>query len=212
LATERFNTVDPGVEKEMSTVSLLKEILEFNEKFVEDKEYEKYQTDKFPDKKMVIVSCMDTRLTELLPRALNLRNGDAKIIKNAGAIIAHPFGSIMRSILVAVYELGAQEVYVIGHHGCGMGGINPENTLKKIRESGISEDTIQTLEYSGIKLKHWLHGFDSVEESVRASVNVIRNHPLLSKNIPVHGLVIDPETGALELIVNGYEYVVDKAE
>ena len=70
--------------------------------------------------KMVIISCMDTRLVELLPKAMNMRNGDVKIIKVAGAVISHPFGSIMRSILVAVYELGADEVCVVGHHDCGM--------------------------------------------------------------------------------------------
>ena len=59
----------------------LDEILEFNKDFVENREYEKYKSSKYPDKKLVILSCMDTRLTELLPKALNLRNGDAKIVK-----------------------------------------------------------------------------------------------------------------------------------
>ena len=56
----------------------LDEIIAFNEKFVSEKEYLKYSTDKYPDKKLAIVSCMDTRLTELLPAALGLKNGDAK--------------------------------------------------------------------------------------------------------------------------------------
>ncbi|MCY9220783.1 carbonic anhydrase, partial [Bacillus licheniformis] len=50
----------------------------------------------------------------------------------------------------------------------------------------------------------WLKSFDSVEDSVRDSVSVIRNHPLMPEEVPVHGLVIDPETGRLDLIVNGY--------
>jgi len=37
---------------------------------------------------------MDTRLLELLPAALGLKNGDAQIIKNAGGVIAHPFGTL----------------------------------------------------------------------------------------------------------------------
>ena len=53
---------------------------------------------------------MDTRLTELLPAALGIKNGDVKIIKNAGGTITHPFGSAMRSLLVAIYELGIREV------------------------------------------------------------------------------------------------------
>lgn len=73
-------------------MSLLQDVLEFNKKFVEEKKYELYETSKFPNKKMVILSCMDTRLVELLPHALNLRNGDVKIVKNAGALVSHPFG------------------------------------------------------------------------------------------------------------------------
>ena len=49
---------------------------------------------------------MDTRLTELLPAALGIKNGDVKLIKNAGGVVMAPFGSVMRSLLVAVYELG----------------------------------------------------------------------------------------------------------
>ena len=49
---------------------MIDDILEFNKKFVESKGYEKYITNKYPDKKIAILSCMDTRLTELLPAAL----------------------------------------------------------------------------------------------------------------------------------------------
>ena len=76
-----------------NTLRTLDQMLEFNRRFVETKMYEPYATTRFPDKKMVIVTCMDTRLTELLPKAMNLKNGDAKIIKNAGAIITAPFGT-----------------------------------------------------------------------------------------------------------------------
>ena len=91
---------------------MLEEILEFNKKFVENKGYEKYITNKYPDKKIAILSCMDTRLTELLPAALGIHNGDVKIIKNAGAVISHPFGSVIRSLLVAIIELGVEEIMV----------------------------------------------------------------------------------------------------
>ena len=60
-------------------------ILAHNRAFVERREFERYATDKYPDKKLAIVSCMDTRLTALLLAALGLKNGDAKIIKVAGA-------------------------------------------------------------------------------------------------------------------------------
>lgn len=185
----------------------VKEILEFNKKFVESKDYEKYKTNKFPDKQLVVISCMDTRLVELLPKAMDLHNGDFKLIKSAGAVISHPFGSVMRSILVAIYELNATEVLVIGHYDCGMSNIHSEKMLAKMEERGISQETFAILKNSGIRLDKWLKGFDCVQEAVRGSVEMVKNHPLLPPGIAVHGLIIDPNTGKLDQVVDGYEHV-----
>ena len=48
---------------------MINEIMEYNKKFVENKAYEPYLTSKYPDKKLAILTCMDTRLIELLPAA-----------------------------------------------------------------------------------------------------------------------------------------------
>ena len=94
-------------------------ILAFNRQFVAEKAYEPYITDKYPARKLAILTCMDTRLTELLMKALGLRNGDAKVIKNAGGLILSETDSAIRSLLVAIYELGVEEVMVIHHSTCG---------------------------------------------------------------------------------------------
>jgi len=182
-------------------MSRLKEIMEYNKTFVENKRYEEYTTSKYPDKKIVILSCMDTRLIQLLPDAMNFKNGDVKIVKNAGGMITHPFGSIMRSIIVAIYELGAEEVYVVGHKGCGMSNVDGEAIIQKMTDQGISAEVFDLLKYSGIPVNQWLHGFDCVNEAIKESVDKIKNHPLVYDEIKVHGLVMDPETGKLEVIV-----------
>ena len=64
---------------------MIEDLLSYNEEFVKNKGYEPYQTSKYPDRRLAIVTCMDTRLIELLPAALGIKNGDAKIIKNAGS-------------------------------------------------------------------------------------------------------------------------------
>lgn len=184
-------------------MSSLKEILNFNDLFVSEKKYEPFITTKYPDKKIVILSCMDTRLVELLPKAMNLRNGDVKIVKSAGAIVNHPFGGIMRSLLVAVYELKADEVYIVGHYDCGMSSVDPDLMIEHMRERGIKQDTINLINYSGVDIKEWLRGFGDITTSVMKSVDLVRNHPLMPKNVPIHGLVIDPSTGRLDLISNG---------
>lgn len=187
-------------------MTILSEILNFNDTFVTKKQYEQYATTKFPDKRIVILTCMDTRLTELLPKAMNLKNGDAKIIKSAGAVVTHPFGGIMRSLLVAVYELQADEVYIVGHHDCGMSSVDTGRIIKKMVDRGIDETIFKTLKYSGIDMEDWLHGFGDVTESVKMSVDAVRNHPLMDTKVSVHGLVVHPDTGKLDIIIDGYKY------
>jgi len=188
-------------------MTILSEILSFNEGFVAEKEYEQYSTTKFPNKRIVILTCMDTRLIELLPKAMNLRNGDAKVIKSAGAVVTHPFGGIMRSILISIYELKADEVYIIGHHDCGMSSIDTTRIIKEMVGRGIDQSLFKTLKYSGIDMEEWLHGFTDVTRSVKMSVDAVRNHPLMDHNVPIHGLVVHPDTGQLDVIVDGYAYI-----
>src|SRR5260370_37965264 len=122
------------------TMTSVSEILDHNRSFIERKEYEAFRTDRFPDKKLVILTCMDTRLVELLPRAMGFRNGDIKLVKNAGAIVSHPFGSVMRSILVAIYELHAEAVVVGGHTRCGLMVPSCDRVLDPASARGSSGD------------------------------------------------------------------------
>lgn len=43
----------------------------------------------------------------------------------------------------------------------------------------------------------WLRGFDCVESSVEETVDLLRNHPLMPKDVVIKGYVINTETGEL---------------
>ena len=173
-------------------------IMAFNEAFVEGKQYEAYKTTKYPSKKLAILSCMDTRLTELLPAALNLKNGDIKIVKNAGAVVSHPFGSVMRSLLIAIYEQNVEGIMVIGHRDCGMQGLEPDDLIGKMEKRNISQEKIESIQYYGVDIHRWLRGFKDARQSVIETVKIIKNHPLVPENFSVYGFMIDPVTGKLE--------------
>lgn len=176
---------------------MINEMLAFNKQFVENKSYEKFVTSKYPDKKIAIVTCMDTRLVQLLPAALGIKNGDVKIIKNAGGTITNPFDSTVRSLLVAIYELGVNEIMIIGHTGCGVQGMDSQEMLHLMRERGIDEEHISLMKHCGIDLDSWLHGFEDTESAVLETVDLISRHPLVPKDVVVRGYIMDSTTGEL---------------
>ena len=174
---------------------MIDQILSFNRDFVARKAYEPFVTDKFPAKKLAVLTCMDTRLTELLPQALGLRNGDAKIIKNAGGLVLSEGDSAIRSLLVAVYELGVEEVMVVHHSGCGACHMTYDEFRPHMVERGIPAQTLAEWEARGVA--YWLEGFHDTEASVRRTVDAVRSHPLMPRDVTVRGFIIDSQTGAL---------------
>ena len=174
-------------------------VLAYNREFVTSKGYEPHLTDKFPDKKLAVLSCMDTRLSVLLQEALGLRNGDAKVIKNAGALVPSPWDSAMRSLIVAVYELGVEEIMVVAHTGCGACHMGFDHFRGEMLRRGIPEAALQRTD---VDLDAWLEGFHDTEKSVRGTVAAIAGHPLMPSDVSVRGFVIDSATGELTEILD----------
>lgn len=179
---------------------MIDEMIKYNEEFVRNGLYRRYAADKYPRKKLAVLSCMDTRLVELLPAALGIKNGDVKMIKNAGGMITDPFDTSVRSLLIAILELKVTEVMVIAHTGCGVAGITPDTIRGHLIERGISEESILQMERGGLDFQRWFQGFETPQEEVRRSVSILRSHPLIPSDITITGFVIDVETGRLRQI------------
>ncbi len=176
---------------------LLNQILEHNARFVAERER---PLSKSPAKKIALFTCMDTRLVEFLEPALGLRRGDAKVIKNAGATIVDPTGGVIRSLVVAVYALGCEEIFVVGHRDCGMTQLDEDVLEQQMLDRGVAPAAIAALQPS---LGEWVGAFRDPEGNVRHVVEILRANPLLPKDVPVHGLMFDPATGRLDLLVSG---------
>ena len=56
------------------------------------------------------------------------------------------------------------------------------------------------MHYCGIDFRKWLRGFDSVEDSVKETVDMLKNHPLMPKDVMIGGYVIDTETGKMTVL------------
>lgn len=176
------------------------EILQYNETFVRDGSYRSFAAGKYPRKKLAVLSCMDTRLVELLPAALGIKDGDVKMIKNAGGMITDPLDTSVRSLLIAVLELHVEEVMVITHTGCGVAAITPEDIRSRLLERGITEEAICQMEREGLDFNLWFQGFETPEAEAKRTVALLRSHPLIPSDIRIAGFVIDVQTGKLTAV------------
>lgn len=174
---------------------MIDEILKNNRRFVAGKGYERHITDGKPSGKTLIVTCMDTRLSVMLPEALGIKNGEVKIVKVAGGVILDDYDAVMRSIIVGIYELGIEEIMLIHHTDCGAGKMTGEHMKHLICER-VGADKVAEVERH-IDLSQWLDGFGDTEKSVRATMRRVKNHALVPGSITVRGFIIDSTTGAL---------------
>ena len=104
----------------------------------------------------------------------------------------------MRSLIVAIYELGVQEIMVVAHTQCGACHMSYSHFHHLMRERGITDETLHTIRECGIDLNHWLEGFHDTPTAVRKTVKTIQTHPLVPDDIVVRGFIIDSVTGLLE--------------
>ncbi len=172
-------------------MALLTDVLQHNARWVESR---LRPLTKVPQKKIVIFTCMDTRLVEFLEQAMGLGRGDAQVIKNAGNTLVDPGGGVVRSLVVAVYALGCEEIFVIGHTDCGMTQLNVAEIEEKMLARGVAEAAISRLRPS---LREWLGSFHDPIRNVERVVGLLRENPLMPADVPVHGLMFDPGSGQL---------------
>ena len=115
-------------------------------------------------------------------------------------MVISAFDSAMRSLIVAIYELCVEEIMVVAHSHCGACHMSFDHFHHEMIARGVTDETLDTIQKCGIDLHHWLEGFKDTPESVRKTVETIKTHPLVPKDIVVRGFIIDSETGELEEI------------
>lgn len=185
--------------RKVCRMALLDEIMAHNARFVADRER---PITKQPAKRIALFTCMDTRLVEFLEPAMGVGRGDAKVIKNAGNTLIDPTGGVIRSLVVAIFALGCEELYVIGHKDCGMAQIDEAELRRRMLTRGVPAEAIDALQPS---LREWLGAFHDPNGNVVRVVEMIKRNPLFPGDVPIHGLMFDPLSGRLEALINGYE-------
>lgn len=152
-----------------------------------------------PARRFAILTCMDARLHP--SKFAGLAEGDAHVIRNAGGRASD---DAIRSLVISHKLLGTREWFVIHHTHCGMELFSDEIMRNLLAGS------LKTAVFDGANWRNPEPGPGSTEgqfvdwltikeqsASVIADVQRIRNHPLVSGDIPIYGYLYDVETGRL---------------
>jgi carbonic anhydrase len=163
-------------------MSVIDEVLVANELYSHTHELRKLTPR--PERKLAIVTCMDTRLSI---RTLGLKTGDAHIIRNAGGIVTD---DAVRSLVVSHYLLGTEEIMIINHTDCGLMH-STEHELRTRIQNRTGTDAIAPA---------FFYTFQDIEENVRHQLQKLHTHPWIPTTIPVRGFVYDVTSGLLREI------------
>ncbi|WP_229772497.1 carbonic anhydrase [Desulfovibrio porci] len=127
--------------------------------------------EKTPRKRCAIFTCMDARLVEMVEPALGIRRGDAVVLRNAGNIIGTPQGTMIISLLVAIFMQDIEEIVVVGHEDCGFTHASSAVLLERVRRRGISEEAVEAMRGP---LETYLDPHTDPEQNVRDVVELLR--------------------------------------
>ena len=133
-----------------------------------------------PARRFAVVTCMDARLDPA--KALFLEEGDAHVIRNAGGLVTD---DVLRSLVISHWELGTEEVFVIGHTRCGLLKLDNRKLRAKLAAAGVDASRLDFLP------------FRDLDASVRESVHRVSESPLLPGSFAATGFVYDVASGRL---------------
>src|SRR5215204_756235 len=158
---------------------------------------------------IVALTCIDARLNPLLPEVLGIPEESFIWLRNAGNSITGPMSSTMRSLALACVVKGGKEIAIIGHSDCQVCKTSALQLTDRFAALGIPRSRLPD------NLQEFFGLFASERQNVMRGVDFVRQSPLIGPKMPVHGLLVDIQTGLLEWIVNGYqalETVVSQAQ
>lgn len=148
---------------------------------------------------VIALTCVDPRLNALFPSVLGLPGEQFIWLRNAGNIITGPTSSTMRSLALACAVKGGKEIAIIGHTDSQVGRTTTVQLLEKLEALGVKRHLLPE------NINEFFGMFGSERQNVIKSCDFARHSPLIGPKIPVHGFLVDIETGKLEWLVNGYE-------
>jgi carbonic anhydrase len=155
------------------------------------------------NKKALFLTDIENGLEPILQEVTNIRAENMLTIQSYDTLISHPYGDIMRSVIIAIYQENVEEIFVVGTNDKRTDTVNVLTQLESMK------DKIQTLDYlfqncrpefSGDTVDEWLNGKENGSGNIEKSVDIIRHHPLVPSYVKVRGLVVNNKDGKSSIV------------
>ncbi|WEG12482.1 carbonic anhydrase [Pullulanibacillus sp. KACC 23026] len=151
------------------------------------------------NKKVLFLTDIEPRIEPFLQQEMNIELENMLILQSYGSVISNPYGDIMRSIIMAIYQEDVQEVVVVGTEG--KRNVSPDLKSLLDSESEQMKEKLRTMDYlfehcmpefMDGTLKEWIEkGEQDVAEIVQKSIEMIRQHPLVPSYVKINGLIVN---------------------
>lgn len=153
------------------------------------------------NQKVLFLMDMDNGLESILQEVTNIRPENMLTIQCHGPVISHPYGDIMRAIIIAIYQENVEEIFVVDTKNKWTASVNLLTQLDSMKEK------IQTLDYlfqnnrpefSSDTVIDWLIGKEN--DHIENCINIIHHHPLVPSNVKVRGLIVNKKDGIPSIV------------
>ncbi|MBM7661324.1 carbonic anhydrase [Bacillus mesophilus] len=143
-------------------------------------------------KRAIIIS----ELTDGYHFPINHKPEEVIVLNNEGPVTIQPYGDVMRSIIHAVFTEEIAEIYLLSENTTDH-LISKDELKRKMDQAGITNTLIDTLEFIDVvnhDVLDWIAGPNNRTENVQKNQKVIKDHPLLPKNVSVQGYMVCRKT------------------
>ena len=137
-----------------------------------------------PSMHLTILTCMDSRIDTF--RIFGLESGQAHILRNAGGLVTD---DVLRSLVLSQRLLQTREIILMHHTNCGLHDADEDALCATIANE------------VGTAPPYRFGAFHDIDESVRASITRVREHPFLPHRDRVRGFIYEVETGHLREVI-----------
>ena len=123
-----------------------------------------------PPPKIVVVTCMDPRLSDL-PGILGLPRADIDVIRTGGPAVTE---DVLGELIVSNRVLGSKEILLLNHTGCGFTTFTDDELNAKLSAS--------TGDSSPAPMRFF--SYKDPEENTREQIKKVRSHPWICQRHP----------------------------